>query len=158
MEGKKPKQCRYKLLLVYGLPPVDHINREIWASLLGVNEKHVPLIKDLKEGGRIFLLRDEACIQAIRGIYEISKEAEVILEIDKISSFITNNKNSLMNVFANISPMWKKYVPVDQAIKFIKKGLAEKSKISQKEYFFDEDTYECLKKEEKGVISIQNDQ
>lgn len=44
MEGKKLKDCKYKLIVVYGLPDVEYINREVWASLFGLEEKHVPLI------------------------------------------------------------------------------------------------------------------
>ena len=64
---------------------------------------------------------------------------------------------SLLMMINDITTVWKKYVPVHKAIKVIKKGLAIDSKISQKEFFFDDESYKDLKEEAKSTSSNINE-
>lgn len=150
LEGKKPKDCKYKLVVAYGLPVVDHINREVWARLLGVEEKFIPLIKDIKDAGRIFLVRDECCIPVVQALHKVSGNVRILMSADGVADYISKNRSTLVKIISDLRPQWSKYVPVDKAIKVIKKGLNENSKVSQKEFFFDEVSYEDLRGNLKG--------
>lgn len=52
-------------------------------------------------------------------------------------------------------PLWKKYVPV---VKAIKKGLTENSKVSQDQFFFNDVTWNDLKKEKNGGNSVTSNE
>jgi hypothetical protein len=158
LEGKKPKDCKYKLIVAYGLPDVEYINREVWASLLGIEEKFIPLIKDIKDAGGVFLIKDDMCVQSVQALYTVSSNVRVLLAAEEVARYISSNREKLLMIVNGLIPVWKKYVPVDKAIKVIKRGLAENSKVSQNEFFFDDVSYNDLKKGVKGYNSATNEQ
>jgi hypothetical protein len=158
LEGKKPKDCKYKLIVAYGLPDVEYTNREVWASLLGIEEKFIPLIKDIKDAGGVFLIKDDMCVQSVQALYTVSSNVRVLLAAEEVARYISSNREKLLMIVNGLIPVWKKYVPVDKAIKVIKRGLAENSKVSQNEFFFDDVSYNDLKNGVKGYNSATNEQ
>jgi hypothetical protein len=158
MKGKNTKDCKYKLIVAYGLPDVEYTNREVWASLLGIEEKFIPLIKDIKDTGRVFLIKDDMCVQAVQALYTVSSNVRVLLAAEEVARYISSNREKLLMIVNDLIPILKKYVPVDKAIKVIKRGLAENSKVSQNEFFFDDVSYNDLKNGVKGYNSATNEQ
>ncbi|KAK6089707.1 hypothetical protein P3W45_001349 [Vairimorpha bombi] len=147
MKGKKAKDCKYKLIVAYGLPDVEYTNREVWASLLGIEEKFIPLIKDIKDTGRVFLIKDDMCVQAVQALYTVSSNVRVLLAAEEVARYISSNREKLLMIVNDLIPILKKYVPVDKAIK-----------VSQNEFFFDDVSYNDLKNGVKGYNSATNEQ
>jgi hypothetical protein len=102
----------------------------------------------------IFIL----CVQAVQALYTVSSNVRVLLEAEEVARYISSNREKLLMFVNGLIPVWKKYVPVDKAIKVIKRGLAENSKVSQNEFFFDDVSYNDLKKGVKGYNSATNEQ
>ncbi|WUR03432.1 uncharacterized protein VNE69_05029 [Vairimorpha necatrix] len=137
--------CKYKLVVVLGLPEIDTIDRQSWAKLLDMNEKNIPLIKDIKGEGRVFMVREEYCFQAVETLKEFYVEIKILLERDEVEKYIHKNRHVLYKTVTDILPEWSSFEPVEKAVKLIKQGLTEGSKINYDEFFYYEENSDIHK-------------
>ncbi|WUR03046.1 uncharacterized protein VNE69_03257 [Vairimorpha necatrix] len=123
INGKRLKDCKYKIVVAY-----EHRGKEYSSS------------KDIEGEDRIFLIRDEFCLQA----------AETLESLQKMKT--------LTKIFSDLRQNRKKYVPVDKAIKVIKNGLSDNPTVSHKEFFLSELNIEQLGKDMKVDSKHHNGQ
>ncbi|WUR03468.1 uncharacterized protein VNE69_05062 [Vairimorpha necatrix] len=146
IKGKSLKDYKYKIVVAYGFPRGEHIIRNI------------PLVKDIEGEGRGFLIRDEFCFQAAETSGSSSKKARVLFAENEVGDYISRNKSSLTKIFSDLRQNWKKYVPVDKAIKVIKRGLSDNSTVSHEEFFLSELNAKQLGKDMKVNSKLHNEQ
>ncbi|WUR04159.1 uncharacterized protein VNE69_07225 [Vairimorpha necatrix] len=149
INGKRLKDCKYKIVVAYGFPRGEYIIRETWAKRIGIEEKNIPLVKDIEGEGRILLIRDEFCFQAAETLGSSSENVRVLVAENEVGDYISRNRSALTKIFSDLRQNWKKYVPVDKAIKVIKRGLSDNSTVSHKEFFLSELNIEQLRKDMK---------
>ncbi|WUR03475.1 putative reverse transcriptase [Vairimorpha necatrix] len=145
IKGKSLKDYKYKIVVAYGFPRGEHIIRNI------------PLVKDIEGEGRGFLIRGEFCFQAAETSGSSSKKARVLFAENEVGDYISRNKSSLTKIFSDLRQNWKKYVPVDKAIKVIKRGLSDNSTVSHEEFFLSELNAKQLGKDMKVDSKLHNE-
>ncbi|WUR04489.1 uncharacterized protein VNE69_09044 [Vairimorpha necatrix] len=149
INGKRLKDCKYKIVVAHGFLRGEHIIRKTWAKLMGIEEKNIPLVKDIEGEGRIFLIRDEFCFQAAEALENASENVRVLVAENEVDNYIHRNRSALTKIFFDLRQNWRKYVPVDKAIKVIKNGLSDKPTVSHEEFFLSELNFEYLGKDRK---------
>ncbi|WUR03441.1 reverse trancriptase [Vairimorpha necatrix] len=149
INGKRLKDCKYKIVVAHGPPRGKHIIRETWAKLMGIEEKNIPIVKDIEGEGRIFLIRDEFCFQAAEALENASENVRVLVAENEVDNYISRNRSALTKIFSDLRQNWRKYVSVDKAIKVIKNGLSDKPTVSHEEFFLSELNFEHLGKDRK---------
>ncbi|WUR04919.1 uncharacterized protein VNE69_11085 [Vairimorpha necatrix] len=135
INGKRLKDCKYKIVT--------------WAKLMGIEEENIPLVKDIEGEGRIFLIRDEFCFQAAEALENASENVRVLVAENEVGNYISRNRSALTKIFSDLRQKWRKYVPVDKAVKVIKNGLSDKPTVSHEEFFLSELNFEHLGKDRK---------
>ncbi|WUR03400.1 uncharacterized protein VNE69_04221 [Vairimorpha necatrix] len=158
INGKRPKDCKYKIVVAHGFPRGEHIIRETWAKLMGIEKKNIPLVKDIEVEGRIFLIRDEICFQAAEALENASENVRVLVAENEVGNYISRNRSALTKIFSDLRQNWRKYVPVEKAIKVIKNGLSYKPTVSHEEFFLSELNFEHLGKDRKVDSKHHNEQ
>ncbi|WUR04651.1 ATP-dependent RNA helicase [Vairimorpha necatrix] len=158
INGKRLKDCKYKIVVAHGFPRGEHIIRETWAKLMGIEEKNIPLVKDIEGEGRIFLIRDEFCFQAAEALENASENVRVLVAENEVGNYFSRNRSALTKIFSDLRQNWRKYVPVDKAIKVIKNGLSDKPTVSHEEFFLSELYFEHLGKDRKVDSKHHNEQ
>ncbi|WUR03472.1 uncharacterized protein VNE69_05065 [Vairimorpha necatrix] len=158
INGKRLKGCKYKIVVAHGFYRGEHIIRETWGKLMGIEEKNIPLVKNIEGEGRIFLIRDEFCFQAAEALKNASENVRVLVAENEVWNYISRNRSASTKIFSDLRQNWRKYVPVDKAIKVIKRGLSDNSTVSHKEFFLSELNAKQLGKDMKVDSKHHNEQ
>ncbi|WUR03043.1 uncharacterized protein VNE69_03254 [Vairimorpha necatrix] len=81
-----------------------------------------------------------------------------IIAENEVGDYISRNRSALTKIISDLRQNWKKYVPVDKAIKVIKNGLSDNPTVSHKEFFLSELNIEQLGKYMKVDSKHHNEQ
>ena len=142
LEGKKPVENKYRLVIIGGLPEGEkHNNIAAWAAALKVKESDVPLIKDIG-GNKVFLARINVIEKVVSQITKISLEASLISSDNGIRAYIALNYKDIVNNLVNIQKSWKNFVPLQKSIKVILKELRSLNTVKIKKVALDDEAIE----------------
>ncbi|EEQ81216.1 hypothetical protein NCER_102488 [Vairimorpha ceranae BRL01] len=142
LEGKKPVENKYRLVIIGGLPVGEkHNNVAAWAAALKVKESEVPLIKDIG-GNKLFLTRIDVIERVVAQINKMSEEASILSSTDGLRAFMSLNYKDIVNNLVNIQKSWKNFVPLQKSIKVILKELRSLNTVKIKKVALDDEAIE----------------
>ncbi|KKO74472.1 hypothetical protein AAJ76_6800017741 [Vairimorpha ceranae] len=124
-EGTRLSDCKFKLVLMYGLNPRgQHQSRDTWAALMEIETKDLPLLKRMPDSD-VFLLmvRENVCQKAIKNFKESFKEIHICEDMSEFSDFLNFNRKIVLDELLRLSKTHAKFIPLANACKYIKKKI-----------------------------------
>ena len=124
-EGTRLSDCKFKLVLMYGLNPRgQHQSRDTWAALMEIETKDLPLLKRMPDSD-VFLLmvRENVCQKAIKNFKESFKEIHICEDMSEFSDFLNFYRKIVLDELLRLSKTHAKFIPLANACKYIKKKI-----------------------------------